>query len=115
MEARRRLRAVLAGIGGMAPVANTETSLTEVSTEQAVAATKAAVVGNLVGDAAAVTSHWVYDQNSLAAHVEKLGGTDKAPFMDPINPFYHVQVGKQSCYGAPHSSVDRLQCCITLL
>ncbi len=83
----------------MAPAANTETSLTEVNTERAVQAMRAAVIGNLVADAAAVTSHWVYDQSSLAAHVEKLGGPDKSPFMDPINPFYHVKVGKQSCYG----------------
>jgi hypothetical protein len=60
-----------------------------------------AVVGNLVADAAAVTSHWVYDQKSLAAHVAGLPGdpTDSAPFMEPINPYYHVQPGSLSCYG----------------
>lgn len=99
MAAYRRVGAMAAGIGGAAPAANTATSLAEQSTAHAVAKAKAAVIGNLVGDAAAVTSHWVYDQNTLAAHVEKLGGPDKAPFMDPINPYYHVSPGKQSCYG----------------
>ncbi len=95
------MEAIASGVGaiGMAPVASAEASLTEVSTEQAVQAMRAAVIGNLVADAAAVTSHWVYDQSSLAAHVEKLGGPEKAPFMEPINPFYHVEIGKQSCYG----------------
>eukprot|EP01051_Picozoa_sp_SAG22_P012147 SAG22_NODE_1238_length_5049_cov_42.930707_1_plen_96_part_00 len=41
-------------------------------------AAQAAVVGNLVADAAAVTCHWVYDQSVLAKHVEeKLGGGEK--------------------------------------
>jgi hypothetical protein len=52
-----------------------------------------------VADSAAVTSHWVYDQNTLAAHVSSLGGPSKAPFMAPINPFYHVNPGEMSCYG----------------
>ena len=47
MMAQRRIGAMAAGVGVVAPVANTETSLTEVSAEQAVAATKAAVLGNL--------------------------------------------------------------------
>jgi hypothetical protein len=99
---QRRLSAIAAGVGvGVdAARAATDTSVsTSVSAEQAVAAAKAAVLGNLVGDAAAVTSHWVYDQNTLAAHVAKLGGADNAPFMDPINPFYHVRPGQLSCYG----------------
>ena len=96
MQPNQRMSAIAAGV--VAPAANAETSVTELSTARAAAA-KAAVIGNLVGDAAAVTSHWVYDQKSLAAHVEKLGGEANAPFMDPINPYYHVPVGRQSCYG----------------
>jgi len=46
-----------------------------------------------------VTSHWVYDQNTLASHVASIGGEGSAPFMAPINPFYHVTVGENSCYG----------------
>eukprot|EP01047_Picozoa_sp_COSAG01_P054092 COSAG01_NODE_5869_length_3981_cov_1.845183_1_plen_272_part_00 len=70
----------------------------QLTAEQAAAA-RAAVVGLLVGDSAAVTSHWVYDQQVLAEHVRSLGGQEHAPFMQPINPFYHVPVGSQSCYG----------------
>ena len=66
-----------------------------------VQAAQAAVVGCLVADSAAVTSHWVYDQTVIAEHVNSLGGkaTESAAFMEPINPFYHVPVGAQSCYG----------------
>ena len=44
----------------------------------------AAVVGNLVADAAAVTSHWVYDQQSLKQQVADAGGEQHAPFIEPI-------------------------------
>lgn len=61
-------------------------------------AAAAAVVGGLTADAAAVTSHWVYDQVELAAKIAELGGEDNAPFVDPpINPYYHVKTGQQSC------------------
>ena len=63
------------------------------------AAARAAVIGNLVGDSAAVTSHWVYDQAELKKKVDAIGGEKNAPFMLPINPFYHVEPGSQSCYG----------------
>ena len=46
-----------------------------------------------------MTSHWVYDQNTLREHVASIGGEGSAPFMAPINPFYHVGVGENSCYG----------------
>jgi hypothetical protein len=57
------------------------------------------VVGGLVGDSAAVTSHWVYDQAVLKKEVDAVGGEANAPFMDPVNPYYHVKPGSQSCYG----------------
>ena len=44
----------------------------------------AAVVANLVADAAAVTSHWVYDQQSLKQQVADAGGEQNAPFIEPI-------------------------------
>jgi hypothetical protein len=50
----------------------------------------AAIVGNIVADAAGTPTHWVYDQASLASQVANAGGEDKVAFMDPpINPFYH--------------------------
>ena len=50
----------------------------------------AAIVGNIVADAAGTPTHWVYDQASLASQVANAGGEDKIAFMDPpINPFYH--------------------------
>ena len=56
-----------------------------------------AVVGGLCGDAAAVTSHWCYDQEELAATIKKAGGEQNAPFIDPINAYYHVEPGQLSC------------------
>ena len=66
--------------------------------DSAYEAAAAAVVGGLTADAAAVTSHWVYDQVELATKIAELGGEDKAPFVDPpLNPYYHVNTGQQSC------------------
>ena len=60
-----------------------------------------AVVGGLCGDAAAVTSHWCYDQEELAATIKKAGGEQNAPFIDPINAYYHVEPGQLSCCAPP--------------
>lgn len=57
----------------------------------------AAVVGALVADAAAQPIHWNYDVNKLDAI---LGETDDVTFWTPsINPFYNIDVGRQTCYG----------------
>lgn len=65
-----------------------------------VTAAQAAVIGSLVADAAAVGSHWIYDQQVLDKKVADAGGQESAPFIDPpINPVYHVASGSNSCYG----------------
>lgn len=94
---QRRIATIATSL--QAVVRPVEAAVETTTTTTALAAAKAAVVGNLVADAAAVTSHWVYDQNTLATHVKSLGGPSAAPFMAPINPFYHVQPGQMSCYG----------------
>ena len=53
MEAQRRVGAISAGVGAVAPMAGTETSLT-VSTEHAVAAAKAEAAAKHAGQ---VTTH----------------------------------------------------------
>ena len=88
--AMRRLSRVAAPLQSVGTASEAQTRL----------ALEAAILGCFVGDAAAVTSHWVYDQSSLSNHVNgTLGGEQHAPFMEPINPFYHVRPGKLSCYG----------------
>ena len=66
----------------------------------------AAIVGNIVADAAGTPTHWVYDQASLASQVANAGGEDKIAFMDPpINPFYHCpgRPGRLSALSVFHS------------
>mmetsp|Transcript_6446 Transcript_6446/g.13885 ORF Transcript_6446/g.13885 Transcript_6446/m.13885 type:complete len:289 (-) Transcript_6446:176-1042(-) len=59
---------------------------------------RAAVVGNLVGDAAAVCNHWVYDPEKMA---EAVKNAKRGPaFCDPpANGFYTTPPGGFSCYG----------------
>mmetsp|Transcript_823 Transcript_823/g.1847 ORF Transcript_823/g.1847 Transcript_823/m.1847 type:complete len:293 (+) Transcript_823:78-956(+) len=59
---------------------------------------RGAVLGCLVGDAAATPVHWCYDPAKLAAHVK---GAKKGPaFCDPPgNSFYTTPPGGLSCYG----------------
>eukprot|EP00928_Gymnodinium_smaydae_P064287 TRINITY_DN47671_c0_g1_i1.p1 TRINITY_DN47671_c0_g1~~TRINITY_DN47671_c0_g1_i1.p1 ORF type:complete len:293 (+),score=41.16 TRINITY_DN47671_c0_g1_i1:27-905(+) len=63
-----------------------------------VARARGAVLGCLVGDAAATPVHWVYDPAKLAAHV---AGAKRGPaFCDPPgNSFYTTRPGGLSCYG----------------
>ena len=60
-------------------------------------AAAAAVLGAIVGDAAAVPNHWCYDQAKIAA---QFGGTDPPEFLEPgINAYYSLPAGASSCYG----------------
>lgn len=56
------------------------------------------ILGNLVGDAAAVPNHWVYDPVKMSSHVQ---AAKRGPaFCDPPgNGFYTTKPGAQSCYG----------------
>jgi len=58
---------------------------------------KGAVLGNIVGDAAAVPNHWVYDPDKMEAHVK---AAKRGPaFCDPPgNSFYYTDPGELSCY-----------------
>lgn len=55
------------------------------------------VLGNIVGDAAAVPNHWVYDPAKMAQLVKS---AKRGPaFCDPPgNGFYHTDPGGVSCY-----------------
>jgi len=59
---------------------------------------KGAVIGCLIGDAAATPCHWCYDPAKLAEH---LASAKAGPaFCDPPgNVFYTVPIGGFSCYG----------------
>jgi len=56
------------------------------------------LLGNLVGDAAGVSNHWVYDPVKMAEHVRQ---AKRGPaFCDPPgNSFYRAPPGGTSCYG----------------
>jgi len=56
------------------------------------------VVGNIIGDAAAVPNHWIYDVPKMDAHVKS---ASRGPaFCEPAgNGFYKTSAGGQSCYG----------------
>lgn len=59
---------------------------------------RGAVLGCLVGDAAATPVHWNYDTSKLAAHLKT--ATQGPAFCDPpANSFYTTPPGGQSCYG----------------
>lgn len=67
----------------------------------------AAVLGAIVGDAAAVPNHWCYDLELLASHFDKV---DEPEFLEPgINPFYTLPAGVSSCYG------DQMLCALESL
>ena len=68
------------------------------ATAGATARARGAVLGCLVGDAAATPCHWVYDPAKLAAHVKT---ARRGPaFCDPPgNSFYTTPPGALSCYG----------------
>merc|ERR1719183_2237082 len=59
---------------------------------------RGALLGNLIGDAAATPNHWVYDPEKLATHV---ASAKRGPaFCDPPgSPFYRTEPGALSCYG----------------
>jgi hypothetical protein len=57
----------------------------------------AAIIGATVADAAAQPLHWVYD----SAKMHELVGDGRPPefHTPPANPYYRLEVGKQTCYG----------------
>ena len=63
----------------------------------------AAMVGCVVGDAAAVRTHWCYDRDALRSALE---GKEAAFAEEALNPFYRVAPGRSSCYG------DQLRCVV---
>ena len=67
----------------------------------------AAVLGAIVGDAAAVPNHWCYDLTLLASHFD---GVDEPEFFEPgVNPYYTLPAGVSSCYG------DQMLCALESL
>ncbi|XP_071511473.1 crystallin J1A-like [Diadema antillarum] len=57
----------------------------------------AAIIGALVGDAAAQPIHWIYNLNKLK---DVLGSSENPEFRVPsANPFYCIETGKNTCYG----------------
>lgn len=102
MEAPTHVLATVAAAGTVAMCAHC--ALARKDQESMRKAAIAAVVGGLTADAAAVTSHWMYDQTELAEKVAELGGEQSAPFIDPpLNKYYHVKAGQQSCCASPGS------------
>jgi ADP-ribosylglycohydrolase len=53
------------------------------------------VIGCIVADAAAQPCHWVYDQQKL----QDLATPEPEFLEPPLNPFYHIPNGSNSCYG----------------
>lgn len=68
-----------------------------ISSASIAARARGMVLGNIVGDAAAVPNHWVYDPVKMA---ELVGSATRGPaFCDPAgNGFYHTEPGGVSCY-----------------
>eukprot|EP00287_Rhodomonas_sp_CCMP768_P032543 CAMPEP_0202847022 /NCGR_PEP_ID=MMETSP1389-20130828/74396_1 /ASSEMBLY_ACC=CAM_ASM_000865 /TAXON_ID=302021 /ORGANISM="Rhodomonas sp., Strain CCMP768" /LENGTH=343 /DNA_ID=CAMNT_0049524669 /DNA_START=53 /DNA_END=1084 /DNA_ORIENTATION=+ len=64
---------------------------------------KNAIVGALVGDAASMGLHWIYDEKKLAKMVRSKGllTSKRAPefFEPPASPFYNYPSGSQTPYG----------------
>lgn len=71
-----------------------------------------AVIGCLVGDAAAQPTHWNYKLTYFHDELQKNGRWDNPEFMRPsMNTYYHIPLGSQTCYGDQalevlHSLVD---------
>jgi small subunit ribosomal protein S10 len=58
----------------------------------------AALLGAIVGDAAAQTSHWNYDRSAFHAKLRSEGRFETPEFFRS-NGFYTVTSGRNSCYG----------------
>jgi hypothetical protein len=58
----------------------------------------AALLGAIVGDAAAQTSHWNYDRSAFHAKLRSEGRFETPEFFRS-NGFYTVTPGRNSCYG----------------
>jgi ADP-ribosylglycohydrolase len=63
---------------------------------------RACVVGAILADAATTPMHWVYDQDKLAAAI---GDNSPYFFPDPQCPFYKVEPGSISPYGAEYMAL----------
>jgi hypothetical protein len=61
-------------------------------------AAAAALLGAIVGDAAAQTSHWNYDRKVFHAKLRSAQRYDTPEFF-PCNSYYNVTPGGSSCYG----------------
>lgn len=62
------------------------------------AAAAAALIGAITGDAAAQTSHWNYRRDAFHNALKDASRMDNPEFF-PLNMFYTVPMGGQSCYG----------------
>lgn len=59
-----------------------------------------AVVGCLVGDAAAQPTHWNYKHSYFQEDLRKRNRFENPEFLRPsLNTYYHLPMGCQSCYG----------------
>jgi hypothetical protein len=59
-----------------------------------------AVVGCLIGDAAAQPTHWNYKQSYFHDDLRKRERFNNPEFLRPsLNTYYHLPMGSQSCYG----------------
>lgn len=65
-----------------------------------------ALLGSIVGDAAAQTSHWNYDRSKFHAALLDAGRYDEPEFF-ASNNFYSLPPGSQSCYGDQMLEVAR--------
>lgn len=57
-----------------------------------------ALLGAVVGDAAAQTCHWNYDREAFHVALREAGRYDDPEFFQ-LNKFYSLPLGSQSCYG----------------
>jgi len=71
-------------------------SSARVAPEVAAARAEAAVLASFVVDAAAMSFHWVYSQQTIK---DAVGSGDPEFFVPPENYFYHGVVGQNTPYG----------------
>jgi hypothetical protein len=59
------------------------------------------IVGAIVADAACMPLHWNYDLDVLKAKLKSKGKEATPEFYEGTDgcPYYHLPMGKQSCYG----------------